>query len=103
MAKKNEWTPAEAPKLKSGIVVNMDVNGNPFFQARYEVIEWRMEGKVKVIRTRKILGQPVYLGKFMDPELYISRPDFTLAGEVVKSVWSTIRSVVSEKSECRGE
>jgi hypothetical protein len=99
--KEPDWKAQGEPLRVSGIHINFDVEGNPYFQARFNITESRKMGGVICIQSREILGEPVYIGKFANPDMYTKYPDFVLAAQVIRTLGPTLRSVVDALSTPR--
>lgn len=105
MPKKNqkEWVPVGEPHKLSGVVISSDIHKNPYFQARYTIMESRVEDGVTHMRSRDVLGEPVYsFGEHGSREIFEKHPDFYLSTQVLKALWPTIQAVTDEFSKVRG-
>ena len=96
--KTTNWTKLGEARRIPGVLINIDVHGKPYFQARFAVSEGRMVDGVQNLREREILGEPVYIGKFGKTDLFTRHPDFILAAQVIATVWPTIKCVTDEFS-----
>ena len=99
-SKKNGiWKAVGDSRKVPGVYINIDVHGNPYFQARYEVSETKMVDGIQHVRVREKLGEAVYVGHFGRTKMYTQHPDFILAAQVLKALWPTIQAVTNDFSK----